>query len=138
VAAALQNQGGMDIHTSPLGWRVIGAAIEVHREMGPGLLESAYDKALARELTNRRIVFRQQVPIPAAYKGDHLGIGYRLDFLVENQLIVEIKANNQLAAVHRAQLRTYLRILSVRQGFLLNFNLPRLIDGLTSVLLPER
>ena len=99
----------MDIHTSPLGWRVIGAAIEVHREIGPGLLESAYDKALAREFRHRSIAFRQQVAIPAYYKGEQLGIGYRLDFLVENELVVELKASAQLAAVHRAQLRTYLR-----------------------------
>ena len=128
----------MDIHTSPLGWKVIGAAIEVHRELGPGLLESTYDKALARELRIRGIRFQQQVAIPAHYKGESIGVGYRIDYLVEDELVVEIKANDHLAAVHRAQLRTYLRILKVRQGLLLNFNLPRLIDGMASVLLPGR
>lgn len=128
----------MDIHTSPVGWKVIGAAIEVHRELGPGLLESAYDRALAREFEVRRIGFQSQVPIPARYKGESIAVAYRIDFLVEREIVVEIKANNHLATVHRAQLRTYLRILSVRQGLLLNFNMPRLIDGLTSVLLPER
>jgi GxxExxY protein len=128
----------MDIHTSPVGWKVIGAAIEVHRTLGPGLLESAYGKALARELGLRGLRFQEQVSVPATYKGKDLGGGYRVDFLVECQLIVELKAASQLAHVHRAQLRTYLRILGVRQGLLLNFNMPRLVDGLVSVLLPER
>ena len=86
----------------------------------------------------RSIGFEQQVPIPAEYKDQPLGIGYRIDFVVAKELVVEIKASNQLAPVHRAQLRTYLRILGVRQGLLLNFNFPRLVDGLTSVLLAER
>lgn len=128
----------MDIHTTALGWRVIGAAIEVHRQLGPGLLESAYDKALGRELATRGLTFQQQVPVPAAYKGTCLGSVYRVDFVIGNELVVELKAASHLAYVHRAQLRTYLRLLGLRQGLLLNFNLPRLVDGLASVLLPER
>jgi GxxExxY protein len=138
MAPALQEVPVLDIHTSPLGWKVIGAAIEVHRVLGPGLLESAYGKALARELGLRQLRFAQQVPVAAAYKGEDLGGGYRIDFLVERELVVELKAASQLAHVHRAQLRTYLRVLGVRQGLLLNFNMPRLVDGLMSVLLPER
>jgi GxxExxY protein len=128
----------MDIHTSPTGWKVIGCAIEVHRELGPGLVESAYERAVAREFGLRRISFQQQVTLPGSYKGEDLGKVYRVDFVVENELVVELKAATQLVFVHRAQLRTYLRILGLRQGLLLNFNLPRLVDGLTSVLLPER
>jgi GxxExxY protein len=112
----------VDIHTSALGWKVIGCAIEVHKELGPGLLESAYDRALALELGARGIRFRQQVSVPAEYKGQSVGRVYRIDFLVQNELVVELKATGQLAPAHRAQLRTYLRILNVRQGLLLNFN----------------
>jgi GxxExxY protein len=128
----------MDIHTSPVGWKVIGCAIRVHRELGPGLLESAYEPAVAREFTLCGVRFKRQVPLTRAYKGEELGRVYRVDFVVENELVVELKAASQLVFVHRAQLRTYLRILGLRQGLLLNFNMPRLIDGLTSVLLPER
>jgi hypothetical protein len=106
----------MDLHTSPVAWKVIGCAIEVHRVLGPGLLESPYGKALAAEFASRGVRFQQQVPLPGTYKGEAL----------------------QLVFIHRAQLRTYLRILGLRQGLLLNFNMPRLVDGLTSVLLPER
>ena len=128
----------MDIHTTALGWKVIGCAIEVHKELGPGLLESAYDRALASEFRIRGIRFRQQVAVPGSYKGEHLGNVYRVDFVVENELVVELKAASQLAPTHRAQLRTYLRSLGIRQGLLLNFNFPRLVDGLMSVLLPDR
>jgi len=127
----------VDIHTSPLAWKVIGCAIEVHRVLGPGLLESSYEKALAAEFTVRGVCFRQQVPLPGAYKGHTLGKVYRVDFVVENELVVELKAASQMVFIHRAQLRTYLRILGLRQGLLLNFNMPRLVDGLTSVLLPR-
>jgi GxxExxY protein len=130
--------GAVDIHTSPIGWKVIGCAIEVHRELGPGLLESAYERAMARELALRGIAFKRQVPIHASYKNEELGAAYRVDFVVEDELAVELKAASQLVWVHRAQLRTYLRTLGLRQGFLLNFNLPKLVDGLTSVLLPDR
>jgi len=128
----------MDVHTTPVGWKVIGCAIEVHRELGPGLLESAYDEGMGRELGLQKIAFKRQVPVLGSYKGQDLGRIYRVDFVVEDELVVELKAANQLAWVHRAQLRTYLRTLDLRQGLLLNFNMPRLVDGLTSVLLPER
>jgi len=130
--------GAMDIHTSPTGWKVIGCAIEVHRQLGPGLLESNYERAVACEFRLRGISFDQQVPVPTFYKGHALGNAYRVDFVVESELVVELKASSQLAIVHRAQLRTYVRNLGLRQGLLLNFNMPRLVDGLTSVLLPER
>ena len=128
----------MDIHTSPVGWKVIGCAIEVHRELGPGLVESAYERALAHEFSIQGLRFQQQVTLTGAYKGEDLGKVYRVDFVVEDELVVELKAASQVVFVHRAQLRTYLRNLGLRQGLLLNFNMPRLIDGLTSVLLPDR
>ena len=128
----------MDLHTSPVGWSVIGASIEVHRRLGPGLLESAYEQALATELRARAVPFEQQVRVPASYKGTLLRRTYRVDFVIAGELVVEIKHSGQLVANHRAQLRTYMRLLNVRQGLLLNFGYPRLIDGLTSLLLPER
>jgi GxxExxY protein len=127
----------MDLHTSPVAWKVIGCAIEVHRVLGPGLLESPYGRALAGEFTIRGVRYRQQVPLPGTYKGEPLGNVYRVDFVVEDELVVELKAAAQFVPAHRAQLRTYLRILGLRHGLLLNFNQPRLIDGLASVLLPE-
>ena len=135
---ALHSLGAVDIHTSPTGWKVIGCAIEVHRQLGPGLLEAAYEHGVAQEFEIRRIAFRRQVPVHGSYKGHDLGVIYRVDFVVEDELVVELKAASQLVWVHRAQLRTYLRSLGLRQGLLLNFNMPRLIDGLTSILLPER
>jgi GxxExxY protein len=128
----------LSIHTSPVGWKVIGAAIEVHRELGPGLLESVYDRALCREFELRGLRFRQQVSVLPDYKGAAIGRPYRVDFVVENELAVELKAASHLVTVHRAQLLTYLRVLNLRQGFLLNFNRPRLVDGLVSVVLPIR
>ena len=137
-SSACMSWKSMDIHTTPVGWKVIGCAIEVHRELGPGLLESAYERGVARELKLRKIVFKRQVPLLGSYKGEDLGQIYRVDFVVEDELVVELKAASQLVWVHRAQLRTYLRTLGLRQGLLLNFNMPRLVDGLSSVLLPER
>jgi len=127
----------MDIRTSPLAWTVIGCAIEVHRVLGPGLLESAYDKALCGEFTLRGVGFRRQVGLPGSYKGQDLGRVYRVDFVIDEQLVVEIKASSHLIHAHRAQLRTYMRLLGLRQGLILNFNMPRLVDGLASVLLAE-
>ena len=127
-----------DIHTTPVGWKVIGAAIEIHRALGPGLLESAYDNALSREFVTRGLRFNRQVPVHTKYKGEPVGAPYRVDFVVEEELIVELKAVYQPAAIHRAQLRTYLRALGLRQGLLLNFNYPRLVDGMLSVLIPSR
>ena len=126
----------MVAHTSPVGWKVIGAAIEVHRTLGPGLLESTYDRALAREFGERNLQFLQQVPVRARYRGEVSGRPYRVDFVVEQELAVELKAVYRPPAIQRAQLRTYLRILGLRQGLLLNFSYPRLVDGMISVLLP--
>ena len=111
--------------------KIIGAAIEVHRELGPGLLESAYEAALAFELTLREIRYERQIDMPVRYKGFLIEVGYRLDLLVENQVIVELKAVTEMHPIYEAQLITYLRLSGHRVGFLINFNVPRLIDGLT-------
>ncbi|HEY5839492.1 MAG TPA: GxxExxY protein [Pyrinomonadaceae bacterium] len=109
---------------------VIGAAIEVHRELGPGLLESAYRECLAREFTLREIPFEREKPIRLEYKGIVLEAGYRLDFLVAECLVVELKAIEALAPVHDAQLITYLRLGGWRLGLLINFNVAVLKSGI--------
>jgi len=108
---------------------IIGAAIEVHKALGPGLLESAYQECLCRELSLRRIEFERQVPLPVIYKGLQLECGYRIDLLVAKLVVVEIKAIDQLANVHDAQLLTYLRLGGWHVGLLINFNVPVLKDG---------
>ena len=117
----------------PLARVVIGCAIEVHKALGPGLLESAYARCLAHELLSAGIRFREQVPIPVLYKMVRVECGYRLDFLVEDRIILEIKSVERVVQLHRSQLRTYMRLLEVQLGFLLNFNAPRLVDGISRV-----
>jgi GxxExxY protein len=109
---------------------VIGAAIEVHRAVGPGLLESVYQKCLARELEQRGIPFERERPIPLEYKGLRLECGYRLDMLVAGQIVVEAKAIEALAPIHEAQLLTYLRLGGWKVGPLINFNVLVLKDGI--------
>jgi len=125
----------MTVHRTPLCRRVIGCAIEVHSRLGPGLLESAYETCLAREFALQRIIHKRQVPLPVEYKGISVRQAYRVDFVVEDELLLEIKSIDYVLPVHRAQLFTYLKLLHLRQGLLLNFKAPRLIDGLVSVLL---
>jgi len=109
---------------------VIGAAIEVHRQLGPGLLESSYRECLCRELLLRRIPFEREKPLPLEYKGIHLGCGYRIDVLVANSIVVEVKAIEALAPIHEAQLLTYLRIGGWRLGLLINFNVAVVKNGI--------
>jgi GxxExxY protein len=109
---------------------VIGFAIEVHRELGPGLLESVYEECLARELTATGLTVERQVPIAADYKEWRLELAFRADLIVERQLLVEIKAIDRLLPVHEAQVVTYLRFSGMSVGLLLNFNNLRLKDGL--------
>ncbi len=108
---------------------IIGAAIEVHRALGPGLLESAYQKCLCRELELRGIPFRTEVPLPVTYKGTSLDCGYRLDILVAETIVVEIKAIEALNRIHEVQLVTYLRLGGWKVGLLINFHEPILING---------
>ncbi len=109
---------------------IIASAIEVHRHLGPGLLESTYEICLCRELTLRGIPFVKQQELPVVYKGTRLDVGYRIDVLVENQVIVELKAVEALAPIHSAQLLTYLKLTGCRVGLLINFNVVLLKDGL--------
>jgi GxxExxY protein len=110
--------------------RVIGCAIEVHRFLGPGLLESTYEQCLARELTLAGIGFKVQWPLPVEYKGTRLDCGYRVDVLVEDRLIVELKAVEQVLGIHQAQLLTYMKLAGIPVGLLINFNVAALRDGL--------
>jgi GxxExxY protein len=110
--------------------QVIGLAIEVHRNTGPGLLEAVYEQCLCVELQRAGVAFARQVPIPMLYKGEQIGDGFKADLIVADQLILEIKSVSTILAVHEMQLRTYLRMSGIRIGLLLNFNAPRLVDGL--------
>ena len=110
--------------------RIISAAIEVHRRVGPGLLESAYQACLCHELHLRGISFRTQVDLPVLYKGVRLDCGYRIDILVDETVVVEIKSVEKVAPVHEAQLLTYMRLGGHRVGLLISFNVPVLKDGI--------
>jgi GxxExxY protein len=114
---------------------VIGLAMEVHRELGPGLLESAYEECLAYELTTHKYVFRRQVALPVRYKGVRLEVGYRMDLVIENSLVIELKALERLLPIHTAQMITYLRLSGMRKGLLMNFSAGALKDGLKRVVL---
>ncbi|HEV8384331.1 MAG TPA: GxxExxY protein [Candidatus Acidoferrales bacterium] len=109
---------------------IIGAAIEIHRQLGPGLLEHVYEECLARELELRSIPFERQKPIPLVYKDLKLEVGYRLDLLVAGRVVVEIKAVEALAPIHEAIMLTYLRLSEHRLGLLINFHVPILKDGI--------
>ncbi|MBP6656110.1 MAG: GxxExxY protein [Propionivibrio sp.] len=109
---------------------IIGAAIDVHRVLGPGLLESAYQECLCVELGSRNLRFVSQLELPVEYKGYRVDVGYRLDLIVENRIVLELKAVERLLPVHEAQLLTYLRLGCFRTGLLLNFNVPVLKDGI--------
>lgn len=110
--------------------QILGAAIEVHRELGPGLLESAYEECLCHELNLRQLRFERQVSIPVLYKGIKLDCGYKLDILVEQTVILELKCVEKITPVHEAQLLTYMKLLNKPVGFILNFNVPVLRAGI--------
>ena len=115
--------------------RVIGCAIEVHRELGPGLLESTYEQCLAHELKLNDIAFKLQHPQPVEYKGIRLDCGYRIDLLVECVLILELQSVDQVTGIHEAQLLTYMKLAGVKTGLLINFNVKRVKDGITRFVL---
>jgi GxxExxY protein len=117
----------MDVNE--LSKAVIGCAIEVHRALGPGLLESTYEICLCHELNLRVIPFERQKPIPVAYKGVKLDCGYRADLIVDRRLLVEIKAIDQTSTIHDAQLLSYLKLSGVNVGLLINFNVRMLKEG---------
>jgi GxxExxY protein len=110
--------------------RVIGCAIEVHRHLGRGLLESAYEQCLAHELNRSGITFQLQHPQPVQYKDIRLDCGYRIDILVENELIVELKSVEEIKGIHEAQRLTYMKLAGVKIGLLINFNHIKLKDGI--------
>ncbi len=110
--------------------QIIGAAIEVHRELGPGLLESAYEQCLCHELSLRKVGFRRQVKLPVRYKGILLDCGYKIDVVVNRLVVVELKTVDKLMPIHEAQLLTYLKLYRRSVGLLINFNVPLLKDGL--------
>ena len=109
---------------------IIGAGIDVHRVLGPGLLESAYQECLCVELGLRGLRFVSQFELPVEYKGHRVALGYRLDLVVEDRVVVELKAVERLLSIHEAQLLTYLRLSRFSTGLLLNFNVPVLKDGI--------
>lgn len=118
----------MDINQ--LSSQIIGSAIEVHKELGPGLLESAYEECLCLELSIRGIVLERQRPLPVKYKDRQLECGYRLDIVVENKIILELKSCENIEPIHKAQLLTYLKLSGMHLGLLLNFNVPVMRDGI--------
>ena len=113
--------------------KIIGAAIEVHKELGPGLLESAYEAALFFELNSMNLLVQKQVPVQTIYKGQSLDVGFRLDLMVEDKVIVEVKAVDQISNIHLAQTLTYLKICKKKLGLILNFNVRYLNSGIKRV-----
>ena len=120
--------------TNPISERVIGAAIEVHRHLGPGLLESSYHACLCRELQLREIAYQSQITLPLEYKGIQIAKGYVIDLVIEDSLIVEIKSVEKLLPIHSAQLMTYMRLQGVSSGLLMNFNVDSLPHGIRRIL----
>jgi GxxExxY protein len=110
--------------------RVIGCTIEVHRLLGPGLLESTYEQCLAHELKLNKIDFKLQHPLPVEYKGIRLDCGYRIDLIVENELILELKSVDKIRDIHKAQLLTYMNLAGIGIGLLINFNVTQLKNGI--------
>lgn len=121
------------MHIDDLTGEVIGAAIEVHNTLGPGLLESAYEECLCRELELRKLPYERQRELPIEYKGLKLECGYRLDILVANRLILELKACESLQPMHEAQLLTYLKLTGIKIGLLIDFNVPVLKQGIKRI-----
>ena len=121
----------MDINE--LSSKIIGAAIEVHKKLGPGLLESVYEECICHELSLRGISFEKQKPLPVIYKGKKLDCGYRLDIVVEKAIILELKSCEKIEPIHRAQLLTYLKLSGLNLGLILNFNTPVMRDGIVRI-----
>ena len=118
-----------------LSGQIRGAAIEVHRELGPGLLESAYEECLCYELRNRGIAYDRQLELPVKYKKLQLDCGYRIDLLVEKKIVLELKSVDSLLPIHEAQLMTYLKLSGCKLGMLMNFNVVLMEDGMKRLVL---
>jgi GxxExxY protein len=121
----------MDVNI--LSNKIIGAAIEVHKALGPGLLESAYEKCLCYELKQQSLSFERQKQLPIHYKGEAIDCGYRMDIVVEDMIILELKSCDKIAPIHRAQVLTYLKLSELNLGLLLNFNVRVMRDGIVRV-----
>ena len=115
------------------GALILDSSIEVHKQLGPGLLESVYELSLFKELSSRKVKAQRQVPIPVLYKGEDLNAEFKIDILVENEIVIELKAVEIILPVHKAQLLTYLRLSEKRLGYLINFNVPKLVDGFNRI-----
>jgi GxxExxY protein len=115
--------------------QIIGAAIEVHKELGPGLLETAYEECLCHEFNLRQIHFKRQQYIPVKYKGISLDCGYRIDIMVENNVILELKSVDDLQSIYEAQLLTYLKLTDLKVGLLINLNVPVLKQGIKRMII---
>lgn len=120
----------IDGRTDVVARTIVDAALKVHRTLGPGLLESSYERCLARELELRSVPVARQRTLPIVYEGERLDEGYRLDLVVDDRVIVEVKSCEKLAPIHEAQLLTYLRLSGLRLGLLINFNVTLLKDGI--------
>ena len=116
-----------------LSSRIISAAIEVHKNLGPGLLESAYEECLCHELSIQGLLFEKQKPLSIDYKGKKLDCGYRLDIIVEKAVIIELKSCEKIEPIHKAQLLTYLKLSELNLGLILNFNVPLMRDGIVRI-----
>jgi GxxExxY protein len=125
-----RQQANEFIERDPLTEKIIGAAIEVHKTLGPGLLESAYQECLCHELAALGLKFQREVALPVIYKSVKLDCGYRIDIVVENQVVVELKTVEKIAPVHEAQLLSYLKLTGIKTGLLLNFHVAVLKDGI--------
>lgn len=118
------------METNQITEKIIGCAIEVHKYLGPGLLESAYEECLYYELITQGLKVKRQVALPLVYKEVKLDAGYRIDLLIEDKVIIELKSVDALAGIHQAQLMTYLKLSGIKVGLLINFNVVRLKDGI--------
>ena len=121
----------MDINQ--LSSKIIGAAIQVHKALGPGLLESAYEECICHELSSQGLSIERQKPLAINYKGIKLDCGYRLDIVVENTIILELKSCEKIEPIHKAQLLTYLKLSGLNLGLILNFNVPVMRDGIVRI-----
>ena len=123
----------MDKFINQITKKIIGCSIEVHKTLGPGLLESAYEECLAYELSCQGLIVERQIPVPVVFKNIKLECGYRIDLLVENSVIIELKSLDELATVHEAQILTYMKFANKKLGLLINFNVALLKDGIRRV-----
>ena len=121
------------VDINKLSREIIGAAIEVHKALGPGLLESAYERCLCHELNLRVLSYKSQEPLAVRYKGIKLDCGYRLDIVIEDKIILELKSCEKVDPIHKAQLLTYLKLSGLHLGLILNFNVPVMRDGIVRI-----